>query len=267
LKVGRFRPSFGSNNILHTHDLPQTFRPLPIQEFMGEEGFIQSGVSGNFFIPTPWDKQSSLEATLQALAGGDLAYSPDPRARTAYLGHLRWFRSFGNTHNLDLGWSSYFHPAGSGIRESDFHGIDFTYRWKPFRRGEWKSFVLSGELMFARQANPEAVEPADVAPGLAGRESEQGKPVGFTVFGQWQFNRRVYAGVRWDRTDVLYNPSLKRSSLTSYFSYYFSEFLRFRLNYEHRWSDVWTEDGRKSIFAELNFVFGSHPPEPFWVNK
>jgi hypothetical protein len=255
LKVGRFRPAFGANNILHTHDLPQTFRPLPIQEFMGEEGFIQSGVSGNFFVPTPWDRQSSLEATLQLLAGGDLAFSPNPAARMAYLGHLRWFRSFKDTHSLDLGWSSYCHPAGNAIRESDFHGIDFTYRWKPLRRGEWRSFVLSGELMFARRANPRAAEPG------------QGKPLGFTAFGQWQFNRRIYAGTRWDRTDVFYDPALKRNSLTPYFSYYFSEFLRFRLNYEHRWSDLSVENGRKSIFAELNFVFGSHPPEPYWANK
>jgi hypothetical protein len=128
------------------------------------------------------------------------------------------------------------------------------------RGGQWKSFVVSGELMFAPRAIPGAAETEDGA--LA-----QGKPLGFTVFGQWQFNRRMYAGVRWDRTDVLYDPTLKRRSLTPYFSYYFSEFLRFRLNYEQRWSDLLTEDRRKSIFAELNFVFGSHPPEPYWVNK
>ncbi|TAJ96807.1 hypothetical protein EPO44_13030, partial [bacterium] len=29
LKVGRFRPAFGKFNILHTHDLPTTFRSLP----------------------------------------------------------------------------------------------------------------------------------------------------------------------------------------------------------------------------------------------
>jgi hypothetical protein len=265
LKVGRFRPSFGANNILHTHDLPQTMRPLPVQEFLGEEGFIQSGVSGSFFLPTPWDRRSSLEGTLQVLAGGDLAFSPSPSARTAYLGHVNWFRSFRSTHNLSVGWSSYFHPEGNEVMEADFHGLDFTYRWNPLRRGQWKSFVASAELMFARRSIPEAAgvsAPAAASPAIA-----PGKPFGFTLFGQWQFNRRLYAGLRWDRTDVLYDPALKRRSLTPYVSYYFSEFLRFRLNYEQRWSDLTTEDRRKSVFAELNFVFGSHPPEPYWVNK
>jgi hypothetical protein len=267
LKVGRFRPSFGKFNILHTHDLPQTFRPLPVQEFMGEEGFIQNGVSGTFFIPTPWDEQSSLDVSLQVLNGGDVALSPDPRARAAYLGHLRWFRSFKDAHNLELGWSSYYHPSGNDVRQADFHGLDFLYRWKPLRQGEWKSFLLGGELMFARRAYPEAAEPPEVATAIEGLEPGTGKPAGFTLFGQWQFDRRKYAGIRWDQTDTLFNPGLQRHSVTPYLSYYFSEFLRFRLNYEYRWSDLVTEDRRHSFYAELNWVFGSHPPEPFWVNK
>jgi len=88
-----------------------------------------------------------------------------------------------------------------------------------------------------------------------------------TAFSQWQFNSRIYAGLRYDHTDVLENPDLQRESVTPYLSYYFSEFLRLRLNYEHRWSDLAGEDGRNSVFLELNWIFGSHPPEPFWVNK
>jgi hypothetical protein len=153
------------------------------------------------------------------------------------------------------------------VSEADFHGLDLTYRWKPLRRGESRSLLLGGEMMFARKAYPDAMEPFEVASALEGTLPGQGKPLGYTLFGQWQFDRRKYAGVRWDQTDVLYNPALQRRSVTPYFSYYFSEFLRFRLNYEHRWSDLYTEDKRDSVFAELNFVFGAHPPEPFWVNK
>ena len=94
-----------------------------------------------------------------------------------------------------------------------------------------------------------------------------GHPQGYSVFTQWQFDRRKYAGIRWDHTDTLLNRSLQRESITPYFSYYFSEFLRFRLNFEHRISDLTAENGRNSLFMELNWVFGAHPPEPFWVNK
>ena len=269
LKVGRFRPTFGKFNIIHTHDLPTTFRSLPTAEFMGEEGFIQNGVSGNFFIPTPWDPSSSLDATVEILNGGDVAISSDARSRISYLGHLRWFRTFWDAHNVELGWSSYFHPAGNGVRSADFHGVDFMYRWKPLRQGEWQSFLLGGEFMFARRAYPEASEPADVERAITLRDLQpgRGKPFGYSLFTQWQFNRRTYAGLRWDQTNTLFNPRLSRRSITPYLSYYFSEFLRVRLSYEYRWSDLFTENGRNSVLFELNWVFGSHPPEPFWVSK
>jgi len=268
-KVGRFRPAFGKMNILHTHDLPQTMRPLATQEFLGEEGFNQNGASGSFSVPTPWDPASSLDVTAEVLNGGDIALSPVVRSRVSYLGHLRWFRTFKDAHNLELGWSSYFHPSGNRTPSANLHGFDFTYRWKPLRQGEWKSYILGGELMFARRAFPEASEPAEVAraidEGLVA--AGEGRPKGYFVFTQWQFDRRKYAGVRWDQTDILFNPGLERRGVTTYLSYYLSEFLRFRINYEHRWSDLITEDGRNSVYLEFNWVFGSHPPEPFWVNK
>jgi hypothetical protein len=266
IKAGRFRPLFGNINILHTHDLPQTYRPLPVQEFLGPEGFVQDGISTNIFLPTPGEN-SNLDFTFEVLTGGDIAISPDPNSRMAYLGHLRYYQTFQTSHNLQLGWSSYFHAKGSEIPSADIHGLDFLYSWKPSRMGEWKSFLLGGELMFGRRAFPEASESPEVAAAIAGRQPGTGKPLGYYAFTQWQFNRRTYAGVRWDKTDVLFDPSLERRSVTPYLSYYFSEFLRFRLNYEHRWSDLFTENRRNSVYGEINFVFGSHPPEPFWVNK
>lgn len=265
LKVGRFRPGFGRLNILHTHDLPTTFRPLTIEEFLGEEGFVSNGISGNFFIPTPWDPESSLDATIEILDGGDIAISPDPAAKISYLGHLRWFRTFSDIHNVELGFSSYFHPSGNGLHSANVNGLDFLYRWKPLRYGEWKSYLIGAEFMFAPDTNLPPEEPALAK--VEGLSPSTGTPAGWTVFNQWQFDRRTYAGLRYDRTDALFDPDLKRSSITPYLSYYFSEFLRFRVNYEHRWSDLIEEDGRNSVFFELNWIFGAHPPEPFWVNK
>lgn len=236
---------------------------------MGEDGFIQSGLSGSFFIPTPWDQDSSLDATMEVLTGGDLAIAPEAKSRVSYLGHLRWFRTFQDIHNLSLGWSSYVRPAGNGVGSADFHGVDFFYRWKPLRQGEWQSFLLGGEAMFARRSYPDAAEPSDVGRAITLRNLQpgHGKPYGLSLFGQWQFNRRTYGGVRWDYTKTLFDPGLTRRSVTPYLSYYLSEFLRARLSYEHRWSDLFTENNRNTFLFELNWIFGSHPPEPFWVNK
>ena len=161
--------------------------------------------------------------------GGDIAVSPDPNARISYLGHLRWFRTFRDVHNLELGYSIYGHPSGNGIGTANLQGFDFMYRWKPLRMGEWKSYLIGGEWMFAPEIDLE--EPDGAEQGIT-----NGTPTGFTVFNQWQFNRRTYAGLRYDYTDLLVNSDLQAQSLTPYVTYYFSEFLRFRVNYQHAWA-------------------------------
>ena len=75
-QIGRFRPAFGKFNTLHTHDLPQSTRSLVTEEFLGEDGFVSQGVSTDFYIPTPWSENESLNARLQVLTGGDVAISP-----------------------------------------------------------------------------------------------------------------------------------------------------------------------------------------------
>jgi hypothetical protein len=254
-QIGRFRPAFGKFNALHTHDLPQSTRSLVTEEFLGEEGFISQGVSTDFYIPTPWSENESLNARVQVLTGGDVEISPDWNHRMAYLGNLRWFKTIGGTHNTELGWSSYWHPGTETTPIARMHAIDFMYRWKPFRQGEWKSYLLGGEIMFSDSVSS------------ASASGESRRPKGTSVFTQWQFDRRKYAGVRFDYTTTIEDPALQRKSVTPYFSYYFSEFLRLRFDFERRWSDIPTEDHRDTFFAELNWIFGSHPPEPFWVNK
>ena len=121
--------------------------------------------------------------------------------------------------------------------------------------------------MFTDHAHADAAEPADVALNVTPNTATNDRPYGASVFTQWQFDRRKYAGVRWDYTTTVIDPTLLRRSLTPYLSYYFSEFLRLRFNFEHRWSDISEENKRNTLFVELNWIFGSHPPEPFWVNK
>ena len=266
-QVGRFRPAFGKFNTLHTHDLPQSTRSLLTEEFLGAEGFVSQGVSSDFFVPTPWDDNESLNARLQVLTGGDIAISPQGNNRLAYLGNLRWFRTFAGAHSTDVGWSSYWHPGNATTPITRVHSLDFMYRWKPFRQGEWKSYLLGGEAMFSDHAHPNAAEPADVALNATPNTGTTRRPYGASVFTQWQFDRRKYAGVRWDYTTTVIDPTLQRKSLTPYLSYYFSEFLRLRLNFEHRWSDIAAENKRNTVFVELNWIFGAHPPEPFWVNR
>jgi hypothetical protein len=142
LKVGRFRPEFGRFNYIHLHDLPQPTYPRALGNFLGEEGLVQEGLSGQFFVPTG-SERSTLEATVQVLDGGGLPLAVDvPGSQVATLGHLKWFSDLGESSNVELGLSGYESDS-----DHQLYGLDATYKWKPLAGGEWRSFLLGGELL------------------------------------------------------------------------------------------------------------------------
>ncbi|HXT99522.1 MAG TPA: hypothetical protein VN903_00930 [Polyangia bacterium] len=266
LKVGRFRTEVGRINRLHLHDLPQVTRPLAAEEFLGPDGYIGNGISAQFFIPTP-DDASAVELTAQALAGGGAAVADGPSRTPAVVGNLRWFRPFADDHNVDLSLIfNYGRTDPDGTLNAFTYSADFLYRWKPLRGGEFHSFVLGGQLFYSRRQFLQGIDvDGDGVPDMF--ERRDASPWGYFAWAQFQFARTVYLGVRWDETTAITDAAVRRRATSGYLTWYASEFLRFRLGYEHRFSDVAEEDGRNSVFAELNFIFGAHPPEPFWVNK
>ncbi|HYU16448.1 MAG TPA: hypothetical protein VEL05_10260 [Candidatus Acidoferrum sp.] len=265
-KVGRFRPEIGRINVLHLHDLPQMTRPLVVEEFFGEEGYVGNGVSARLLLPG-FDPASAFELTGQLLTGGGVAVADGPAQSPAAIANLRWFRTFAGAHNVDL--SAIFHFARTdpaATRNAFTFSGDFLYKWKPLRQGEFRSFVLGGQVFATRRDFVEELDTnGDGEPDAV--QDGEASPLGYFGFAQYQVSRTTYLGARWDDTATITDDSVRRRAISAYATWYTSEFLRLRLGYEHRMSDLDDEDGRNSIFAELNFVFGAHPPEPFWVNK
>jgi len=255
IKVGRFRTQFGLNNISHTHDLPQSDRPLVIEEFLGPDGMNANGISTTSFLPSPGD--TALELTLQALQGGSANVAQDNN-QLCYLGNLNWFVPLGDEHSVNASAIGFYGVNSEAEHHQDVvSSLDVLYKWKPLRQGEYQSFLLGGQMIYARH------EFDDPVSGVG----ERTHPFGYTVWAQYQFSAQLYGGVRWDQTDMLTNDREHRLKVSPYFTWYTSEFFRARFTYEHTWSDDPVEAGLDSFFVELVVVFGAHPPEPFWVNK
>jgi hypothetical protein len=267
LKVGRFRPEIGRINRLHLHDLPQMTRPMVIEEFFGEEGFVGNGLSAQFFIPTPFDEESALELTAQLLTGGGVLIAPGPPQSPAAVGNLRWFRTVAGAHNFDLSLIFHFGRTDpEATLNAMTYSADFLYKWKPLRGGEFRSFVVGGQVFYTRRAFLEEVD-TDGDGQIDASERRDTNPLGYFAFTQYQLDRSTYLGVRWDDTAAIAGDQFRRRAVSGYLTWYTSEFLRFRVGYERRLSDIAEENGRNSAFAEINLVFGAHPPEPFWVNR
>lgn len=49
-----------------------------------------------------------------------------------------------------------------------------------------------------------------------------------------------------------------------YVSWYWSEFLRLRAEYQHRGGDV---DSANVLYFQATYIFGVHPPHPYWAMR
>ncbi len=260
IKVGRFRTEFGLNNKSHTHDLPQTDRPLVMEEFLGPEGQVANGISTQSFLPSPGD--TALELTLQVLNGGSAPIAQDNN-RLSYLANFNFFAPLAEDHSVNVSVIGYYGVNDRALGHQDrVASLDFFYKWKPLRQGEYQSFLLGGQLFWGSHEFEEDTDGDGI--GDTGRRTH---PFGWTVFAQYQLSSRLYAGIRYDQTEVLTDDHAHRRKVSPYVTWYTTEFFRARFTYEHTFSDLPIENRLDSFFVELVVVFGAHPPEPFWVNK
>ena len=83
---------------------------------------------------------------------------------------------------------------------------------------------------------------------------------------QYQFLKNFYAGSRFD---YLSGDEGSRSTwsykIGGYLSYYTSEFLRFRVGFEHEEDNLGFDND--TLYFQVTWAFGSHPSHPYWVNK
>lgn len=114
-----------------------------------------------------------------------------------------------------------------GLREQAL-GADFSFRWRPNQR---RSVVVLAEL-------------------IQGMDGEVG---GYGAL-QVQPSRSVFVGFRED-----FASNELRHNL--FVSAYTSEFMRLRVG------GGYAASGDVDALAQLTFVWGSHPVEPWWVNK
>jgi hypothetical protein len=263
LKLGRFRAPIGSGNRIHMHDLPWTTRPLPIAKLLGtengeffESGFNPVGAEAEVILPSIVEG-SVQEFTADVVDGGGIAIAGGDHDHPGFIGHYNLFFTVHDTHDVNLGASGYYQ---GGNHRAGLWGVDALYKWKPLAGGEFHSVVIGGEVF---GADRRFAAPSGAGPPLEQRTT----PLGWYGFAQVQLDWHTYLGARYDYAQDINDDHLATQVAAGYLSYYTSEFLRFRAGYEHRWSDASADNGTNSFLAEVNVVFGSHPTEPYWVNR
>lgn len=251
VKVGKVRAAFGKVNTLHNHVLPWADRPLVTANLVnGEDGIDDTGISVARLIPNPW---IFLEATGQVFRGdsGDLFTSSKP-GDLSYVGHLRGYHDLTENTNIDLGGSyARGHNASGVVDGSDIGrfitqlgGFDATLRWRPLQRSIYHSFIGRSEVVWSRREQP---------------TGEQNS-TGFYVSGDYQFARRWFTGVRYDRSDRADSPTLDSGQSLS-LTYWPSEFSQIRGQYRRtRYAEI---DTANEFLFQFQFSIGAHGAHPF----
>jgi hypothetical protein len=260
-QIGRFRVPFGRMNALHGHDLPQTTRPYALTDLFGEHGYVEQGVILSWLAPyVPLElKAAFLNGENQGVFAG--ADSDDP----AWLGRAEYFLQLTNNAFISLGTSFLFgvndapdpltDRPSRARQETKVWGADILIKWQ---WNQFQSIAVQAEVYTVdKELSATHNGPRDHGLGAYG-------------FVQVQPFQRWYLGARYDYSD--FGEGIEGNeqwAVSGWVSYYTTEFLRFRVGYEHRErrQTLGGDPDVDTVFFQLTFVFGSHPAEPFWFNR
>lgn len=253
-KVGRFHLRFGRQNLLHEHDWPTVDNNFVNQAFLGPEALTDNGVSLSYVIPPDKVGGHYIEAILEFVSGEGDEEAPVFNNSSfidspAINMHLLWNHDLTSAWNLELGgsWMTGKHNDDNQ-QSANLFGADVTLLHIDPTGGFFNQ-------MFQAEAIHGIVDTS---------RNDTEYSWGAYALAQQQLNRDWYTGLRLDYTQSATDSGQQVWAVSPYVTWYWSEFLRFRAEYQHRDGDVPSED---MLYFQLTWLFGSHPPHPYWSMK
>ena len=196
-----------------------------------------------------------MEATGQVFRGdsGDNLFHSNKPGDLSYVGHLRAYHDITEDSNVDLGFSySQGHNKAGIVDEVDvgrfktkLYGFDATFRWRPLQRSIYHSFIGRTELIWSRRDQFDALQ----------------KAMGYYVSGDYQFGRRWFAGLRYDRSDHADDATLFDTGQSAVLTYWPSEFSQVRGQY--RRTKYAIGPTANEFLFQFQFSIGAHGAHPF----
>jgi hypothetical protein len=266
-RAGKFRVSFGKNNLLHLHALPQTDRPFVEAVNFGEDGLAGTGVGLSYLVPNPWDQYvlltsevvNGLDEELGGAQGAPLPQQPAARAFRdfAFVGHMQSFFDLDADNNIELGGSVLANLPKSSD-QTKIYGVDLTYRWRPLGQAGYRQFLWRSEGYFTQKVL-RGSDAAALPPG----ESNFFNTAGFYTYGEYRLAQRWWLGTRVDWTEI---PAQRRETewgVYPYFTFAPTEFGYFRLGYEYTQSDLLQHKLANLVWLQYDFSIGPHAAHAF----
>lgn len=249
-RVGKFYSAFGKANMMHTHAMPWVDRPNVVNKFFGDEGLNDGGAEISWLVPNPWDKYIQLTFDVQN-NGNEASFAGDQAHGLMYVTHLKNFFDIDRTSSVELGGSfaTGDNANSGGGHQTNVEGLDLTYKWCGPQYGLYKSLTWMSELLFSQ------------------KEEDSGDTVnahGFYSSLEYQFNRRWSVFGRYDYTQFPDSSSLHENSYTTGLTFRQSEFMFWRLQFEHTVGENFAGNvDRNELLLQADFLIGQHPAHQY----
>ncbi len=243
LTFGKFRQQFGVLNRQHLHALPQTEFPEVLHAVFGHEGLAQTGVSLRWLLPRPW--ASANEITLQLTDGSSDAFGGEDFERLAALVHLKNYWEAGPATWFEWGLSGAAGETPVG-GDSRIWGTDLTYHWQPPARAKYRELTWRTEVLLSQRD------------GLDGQRRDAW---GGYSYLEGLVARNLYLGLRYDDVADPLEPDLRRRGFVPYLSWWQSEFVRLRAEYQRLETQAGDDENR--FLLQLTWAAGPHKHETY----
>ncbi len=260
LRVGRFRQQFGTLNRWHPHALPSVDIPFALRDLFGHDGLIGLGIGVDWQLPRLWASSNGL--TLEVTnADNPTAFAGSDFDRPSVLLRHTGFFDLGPDAYLELGLTGMVGPNdASGDHHTTLASIDFNFNWEPASRARYRGLEVRGQYIWSRFGAPDGA----VRTGS------------FFTYATWRLGRQFLTGLRYDDAELPtpevelfdrpFSTGLRERAWSPYLTFWQSEFVRLRIEYQHATRDFQWEYGPREdnrIFVQTTFAGGPHKHEAY----
>lgn len=264
MRVGRFRQRFGTLNRWHFHALPSTEGPFALRNLFGH-GLVGIGVGAAWTLPGWWATSHGLVVEITnpdnevAFAGADFS---DPAFLLRYTG----FYDLGHDAYFEVGLNGTYGPNDElSNGKTTIASIDINYLWEPASSARRRGFEFRGEYFWSRFEDA-------TTPGA----EQTWRTNSYYAYLIWKLHRSWRIGLRYDDAELpsprsetasgMFREGLRERAITPFVTFWQSEFVRLRLQYQHaerNFIGPQGPDDDERVWLQVTFAAGPHKHEAY----
>lgn len=248
IKLGQFKASIGKHNLLHPDDFPLIYAPLANMALLGDDGFVDVGLSATWTLPTLW-KSQIIGQYFRGAGENEQFNSPTPGDGAYLLKLINQFKITDST-NFELGLSS---ASGKNLydKSTNLSAVDLALLWSP--DADYKYSLIEFNIEFLQR---------DIQHPTLENEKSSGQ----AYWLQYNFSEKWSTLYRFDTLnfknsfDELKHPNKQISRNSLAVVYFSSEHSNYKIEYSQAQSPNKNSKGEseKALYLQANFTIGAH---------